>query len=117
MSSKPASHQIAAALRSQFDVHLEMGEQLGNLVIGPLDALAARLAEALRVLLVGDVDAAARLADPVELLEDQLRPVEYLQRMAAGDEVELVVLEQHLGGVAIGIFDAPDAEIAATFRA
>ena len=111
MSSKPASMKIAAALGAQFDVHLEVGEELGHLGVGPLDALAARFAQAVRVLLVGDVDAPARLADAEQFLEDQFRPVEDLQGMAAGDEVELVVLEDHLGGIAIDILDVGHAEI------
>ena len=39
------------------------------------------------VLLIGHVDASAWLADPEELLEDEFRPVEDLQRVAAGDEI------------------------------
>ena len=90
MSSKPASMQIAAALGAQFHVHLEIGEELGDLSVGPLDAFGPRLAQAVRVLLIGDVDAAARLADAEQFLEDQFRPVEDLQRVAAGDEIELL---------------------------
>src|SRR6185369_9892745 len=62
------------------------------------------------VLLVGDVHASPRLADPVEFLEDQLRPVEDEERMPAGDEVELVILEQHRSGIAEGEFDIANAE-------
>lgn len=60
--------------------------------------------------LVGYIDPPAGLADPEEFLQEHIRLVEDLQRMAAGDEIELIVLEQHLGGIAIGIFDIRYAE-------
>ena len=108
---KAGIDQVAAALGPELDVHLVVGPQPRDLVVGPLDRLGARFAQAVRVLLVGDVDPAARLADAVKLLEDQFGPVEHLQRMAAGDEVEAIVLQHHLGGIAIDIFDVRHAEI------
>src|SRR5262249_28084619 len=59
------------ALRPDLDILIEMREEFRDLVIGPLDRVAARLAQAMGVLFVGDVDAPARLADAVELLEDE----------------------------------------------
>ncbi len=95
ISSNPAFDQVAAAFRAKLDIHLEVRPKLGDLVIGPLDAVGARFAQTVRILFIGDVDASARLADAEELPEDQLGLVEHLQRMAARDEVELIVLEQH----------------------
>ncbi len=90
---------------------IEVRDDLGDLVVGPLDRFAAWFAKAVRVLLVGDVNPPARLADTVEFAKDQFGPVEYLQRMAAGDEIELVVLQQQFRRVAIDIFDALHPEI------
>lgn len=61
------------------------------------------LAQTMRVFFVGDVDTAARLADAVKLPEQHLGTVENLQRMSAGHKVKLIVSQQHLGSVAIGI--------------
>jgi hypothetical protein len=60
---------------------------------------------------VGNVHAAARFADAVELLQQHIGPIEDLQRMTTGHQVELIVFEQHLRCIAIGIFDIADIEI------
>ena len=98
-------------LRPQLDIHLEMGVERRHLVIGPLDALTSRFAQTMGILLIGDIDPPAGLADPEQLLDDQLGPVEHQKRVAAGDEVELIVVQQHVGRVAEGEFDIADAEL------
>ncbi len=102
--------QQAGTLWPHFDVHIEIAKELGYLVVGPLDAVGARFAQAMGVLFVGDVDPAARLADPVEFPEEKFRPVEDLQGVPARHEIELIAFEQRLGCVTIRVFDIPNAE-------
>lgn len=68
-------------------------------------------AQTMRVFFVGDVDTAARLADAVKLPEQHLGPVENLQRMSAGHKVKLIVSQQHLGSVTIGVLDSLQIEV------
>ncbi|MNV15886.1 hypothetical protein D3C71_1066290 [compost metagenome] len=88
-----------------------MAEEPGDLIIGPADRFRMRLTQAMGVLLVGDVDPATRLAYPIELAQQNIRPIENLQGMAARDEIELVVCQQHLGGIPVGVFDGCQAEV------
>ena len=104
-------HEIPAVLWTHFQVHVEVGKELRQFIIGPLDGFAARFSQAVRHLFIGHVDPPAGFADSIEFLEDKFRLVENLKRVPARHQVELIVFEQHLRCIAVGIFDPANIEV------